>query len=493
MGPYAGQINRASDGGVGPNTDGAAAAGAGAGSGAVLGSGNLPGSPEILTVSQLNNRARTMLERQFTAVWVSGEISNLKRDATGHLWFCLKDQGALLACVMFRRDAQALKAPLKDGAQVLACGRLTIYPQSGRYQLVASRLELRGAGALQAAFEALKARLQAEGLFAPGRKRALPYLPRRVAVVSSPTGAVIRDIVHVATRRFPNASLLLVPCRVQGADSVPDILKAMAKVAALAEQGLIDGVICARGGGSLEDLWAFNDEQVARAIHACPVPVVSAVGHETDFTIADFVADLRAPTPSAAAELVFPVKSELTFQLERLLGRANRAVRQFLAKQRYRLRALRAELGDGKSQLLQMQQLLAAQLERLSTGLRRRLVQRRRYLDQVVRRLHSLHPQVRLTKLRSRLEALDGNLYRTAPRQLLLRRQRLHALMQRLDALSPLAVLGRGYSIALTADEKAVRNSAQVAVGDALRLRLCRGEVVVRVEATNTQQLNQER
>jgi exodeoxyribonuclease VII large subunit len=436
----------------------------------------------ILTVTQLNGKARQLLERNFTQVQVAGEISNLKHDRSGHRYFCLKDAGGVINAALFRREAMALRFDLKDGLQVVATGNVTIYGPSGRYQLVINRLAVRGAGALQAAFEELTARLQAEGLFARERKRRLPLVPRRVAVITSPTGAVLRDILHVSARRFPNAQILLVPCRVQGPDCAAQVARAIERVSAQREVLGLDVLIVARGGGSLEDLWGFNDERVARAIAGCAMPVVSAVGHETDFTIADFVADVRAPTPSAAAELVFPQKSELILRLQRLQARVGEGVRRDLQRQRLRLRALRAELGDGKRPLWVQTQRLGALHGRLEAAQRRVLAERRARLTGLDRRLATLHPHVRLEGLKVRVEASEERLTRQIRRQLQARRDRLAGLGLRLDALSPLAVLGRGYGIVMNEHGNALRRADEARPGERLHIRLSEGTLSARVD-----------
>ena len=436
----------------------------------------------VLSVTQLNAQARTLLERSFASVAVQGEIAGVKVDGAGHTWFCLKDRGGLVNAVLFRGNARGLRVPLKDGVQVVAHGRLTIYGPTGRYQFVVSHLEAQGEGALQAAFEALKAKLQAEGLFAAERKRRLPLLPRRVAVVTSPSGAVIRDIVHVGQRRFPNAQILVVPCRVQGEECAASVTAALRYLASRVAGLRVDTIIVARGGGSLADLWGFNSEDVARAIAASPVPVVSAVGHETDFTIADFVADVRAPTPSAAAELVFANKSDLTARLYQLSQRQRHATVRRLAAHRLRLRALHAELGDGKRPLLVQAQRLSHMGHRLQRGLRETLRRDRARLAMVTQRLHGLHPRVRLQHFKGRVQAAHDRVRGQAARTIDRRRQGVGAAMQRLHDLSPLAVLGRGYAIVGSGPNAVARCADEVAVGSRLHIRLAQGALWARVE-----------
>jgi exodeoxyribonuclease VII large subunit len=462
---------------------------------------------EPLSVSEVNLRARGLLEKQFGVLHVSGELSSTRYDAAGHRWFCLKDAKSVLWAVMFRRDAAALRWPAKDGDQAIARGRLTIYPANGKYQIVVQHLEPAGAGALQAAFEELKRRLQAAGLFDPQRKRRLPLLPRRVAVITSPTGAVIRDIVQVARRRFPRCDLLVLAVRVQGADCGAGIAAAIERAGSLGGDQACDLLICARGGGSLEDLWGFNDERVAMALARSPIPTVSAVGHETDFTIADFVADVRAPTPSAAAELVFPIYGELVQGLLQAQLRLAQGMRRRLSAQRLVLRALRSELGDGRRQLNPRQQALSLLQQRLARGFAAQLQRQRQRQQRLLQGLQRAHPQRRLAglralhlgtqrQLRGALEAglrrrrtrLQGvapsQLMRAAGRQLQGHRQHLTQLTDRLQALSPLAILGRGYSIVRDAAGRVVRDARAVAPGDALQVRPQHGQLRVQVVYT---------
>ncbi len=437
-----------------------------------------------LSVSEVNQQARQLLERHLARVAVLGEISNLKT-VSGHRYLTLKDATSQLAAVLFRRDAEALRFALEDGLRVVATGRLTIYAPYGRYQMVIERVEPQGAGALQLAFEQLKSRLDQEGLFAAERKRALPLVPHRVAVVTSATGAVMRDIIHVATRRYPRADLLLIPARVQGPTSATSIVAALNHVAGHATHLGVDLIIVARGGGSLEDLWGFNDETVVRAIAAMPVPVVSAVGHETDYTLADFVADRRAPTPSAAAEIVFPVYSELLSDLRRPIDRAARALRRDLSGQRHRLSSLRARLGDGRRVVHDGQQRLALVQMRAGEALRRRVLRQRLQIVELNGRFESLHPRARLTHMRGSLRLVEERLVRAAKARIERQRTAIGAMQRRLDALSPLGVLERGYSIVLDARGHAVGRAADLRVGDEIQIRLAQGRLEAVVRATH--------
>jgi len=435
---------------------------------------------QALTVTQVNLRARLLLEKTFGLVTVAGEVSG-HRIVSGHHYFGLKDRESQLSAVWFRREAAQSHVELRDGLEVLASGKLTIYGAQGRYQIIVERLLERGAGAQQAAFEALKARLAAEGLFAEERKRALPLLPRRVAVVTSPTGAVIRDIIEVATRRFANANLLLVPTRVQGAEAVPQIVAALRRASTEAARLGLDVLIVARGGGSVEDLSCFNDEEVARAVCAAPIPVVSAVGHETDFTICDFVADVRAPTPSAAAELVFPIKSELAAMLEDGVARGHAALARDLTRRRMHVRALRAELGDARSPLRERAQRLSQARLANEEALRRSLMRRRLALREQETRVVRHDPKLRLRDVRTRLHNARARLEWLTRQQLAESRARLRSVAQRLEALSPLAVLERGYALVIDPRGRAVRRPADVAAGERLDIRVAAGSFAATV------------
>jgi exodeoxyribonuclease VII large subunit len=437
--------------------------------------------PKPLTVSQLNQQARLLLERSFARVTVVGEISGHKI-VQGHHYFSLKDERAQVNAVLFAREAKGLRIPLRDGAQVIATGKLSIYPQYGRYQLVLDSIEPQGAGALAAAFEQLKARLAAEGLFDPAKKRRLPRLPRRVAVVTSPTGAVIRDILHVAARRFPRANILLVPSRVQGAESAPQLVRAISRISAMAPGLGVDVLVLARGGGSLEDLWCFNDEKVARAIASCPIPVVSAVGHETDFTIADFVADVRAPTPSAAAELCFPIYSELVAALSERRQRCQAGLRRLVEHKRLQLRAARGELYDARSLVRHERQRLAQLVATSQRALSGQITRRQKALQTLERRVAAHHPRSHLREVRGRLESARSRVELSLRQRLTSMRARLAACEARLGDLSPLQVLERGYAIVHGPDGRALRAATEVKRGDPLTVRLHEGRLLAQVK-----------
>lgn len=443
---------------------------------------------KVLSVSELTGNIKRLLEKQVGQVAVSGEITNLRAQASGHVYFTLKDAGAQLACVLFRNTSVPHRALLADGQKVLLTGDVTVYEARGQYQLIVSSAELQGVGALQAAFERLKEKLAAEGLFKLERKRKLPRYPQRIGLVTSPTGAAIRDVLHVIQRRQPGLEIIFVPCRVQGEGAAAEVARAVRLLNAFSAGGpeqvrkregekvgeasgapshfptfplshppKLDLILVTRGGGSLEDLWAFNEEAVARAIFESAVPVVSAVGHEIDFTIADFVADLRAATPSAAAELI----TEGAF-----------ASREFVADASARLRQLaRQHLEAAEESFAQVRHRLAL------AHPRRRMQEWAQRLDDANVAL-SRETKTQLRERRHRLDQAAGHLQRLKPTaQLALRREQLTALTSRLRLLSPENVLARGYSITTDAvTGQVIRRAAQVNTGQKLRTRVSEGE-----------------
>ncbi len=434
--------------------------------------------PRVLSVFELVRAARATMEARFADVRVQGEISGLKASGPGHLYFTLKDEAAQLDCVMFSREVARLKFRPDNGMLLRCRGRLTIFEGRGKFQLAVTAMEPAGAGALALAFEQLKQRLATEGLFDPERKRPLPFLPRRIGVVTSPTGAVIRDIIKVAHRRFP-VPILLSPTPVQGEGAALQIIAALARLAQIPD---VDVIIVARGGGSLEDLWAFNDEGLARAIAACPVPVISAVGHETDFTIADFVADLRAPTPSAAAERAVPMAEDLAGEMQLGTRRLHRAMESELRACRLRLERGRATLGDPRRWFDQRRQRLDDLASRVTSALRASTVRRRQALRETEARLLRAHPQRRIAEQRAALTAIERRLGDGASGLLSSRRRALESLTGKLGALSPLRVLDRGYSLTLGPDGRLVTRAADVTAGDAVTVRLREGGFAARVE-----------
>ena len=436
----------------------------------------------VCTVSELAMRIKASLEEQFPAVWVEGEISNLRTPSSGHAYFTLKDDGAQLRCVLFRGRGRRVAFQPEDGMQVLAFGGLDVYVARGEYQLVVELLEPKGVGALQLAFEQLKRRLEAEGLFDAARKRPLPSFPRTIGIVTSPTGAAVRDMLHVIGRRFADLRILITPVRVQGEEAPGEIVRALRDLQEIAE---LDVVIVGRGGGSIEDLWAFNDERVARAIAACRVPVISAVGHETDFTIADFVADLRAPTPSAAAELVVQEKLQVARALVDLYENLKQGMAGRLDRERARIESLakRRVLTDAARALRDLHRRLDDLTARLTLGVRGSQRQVAHRLSLARNALRSLNPVARIANGTALLSQLRGRLASAAVHSVKASRHRFDAAVGQLDSLSPLAVLGRGYSLTrLLPSGAIVRSAAQTRPGDAVEILLHRGALDARVE-----------
>jgi exodeoxyribonuclease VII large subunit len=433
---------------------------------------------EVLSVSQLNNRARLLLEDVFSGIWVEGEISNLAKPASGHIYFTLKDSQAQVRCALFRQNAARVRQALRDGLAVKVRGKVSLFEGRGDYQLILDTVEPAGDGALRLAFEALKEKLSGEGLFAAENKLALPKHPKRIGIVSSPTGAVIRDIISVFRRRAPQVELTLIPTAVQGRDATGQIVRALH----LADRKGFDALILARGGGSLEDLWCFNEEAVARAIAACSTPIVSAVGHETDVSISDFVADVRAPTPSAAAELLAPDSSELVQRLHNLQRRLHLRMHNRLERERMRLDGLSRRLRHPGERLRQQAQQLDDLEMRMQRAFERQLNNRRERLARLETRLAGQHPGRTLKLLRQRLDSLAERLPRAIREGLKQRRLQLQSQVQTLNAVSPLATLGRGYSILLDERHRAIRSAADTHPGQRLKARLADGELDVRVE-----------
>jgi exodeoxyribonuclease VII large subunit len=430
----------------------------------------------IYSVTELSREIKGTLEGKFPDIWVTGEVSNFRPAGSGHLYFTLKDQAAQLRAVCFRNQARYLKFKPQDGISVIARGRLSVYEARGEYQLYVEFLEPAGLGALQLAFEQLKAKLASEGLFDSARKKTLPVLPRAVGIVTSPSGAAIRDILRVLRRRYPNMNVLIFPARVQGEGAAADIT---AGIEYFNRHALADVLIVGRGGGSLEDLWAFNEEPVARAIAASKIPVISAVGHETDFTIADFAADLRAPTPSAAAELVVHRKQDFTAELEHRARRMTQVLCLRLSEARELLTGLR---------LHRVFQTVAARVTERAQGVDEALAEINRLMLQKLSDCRhrwletstgvSRYDLSRLVSLkRAALAERDARLSTEFSRYLTGRQARLAQVTAILSERSPLTVLNRGYAITRDAAGKILRDAAQVAVGEDISVHLARGEL----------------
>jgi len=443
---------------------------------------NFGSQRRVYTVSELTQEIKGLFDKQFPDVWVTGEVSNFRAASSGNLYFILKDANTQLRAVCFRNLARYLKFKPQDGIAVIARGRLSVYEARGEYQLYVEYLEPAGLGALQLAFEQLKQKLAAEGLFDPTRKKPLPMLPRAVGVVTSPTGAVIRDIVRILRRRFPNLSILLYPVKVQGQGAAEEIA---AGLAYFNRHPLADVLIVARGGGSIEDLWAFNEEAVARAIAASKLPVISAVGHETDFTIADFVADLRAPTPSAAAELVVRPRQDLEAELDYRARRMAQILRLKLSEARQRLTELRMHrvFQTLAERLREKAQQVDDGVVALERALRARLhAARQQWLSASAGIVRYDFPRL-LGLKRAALAERTRTLETEFRRYLADRRNRWAQLAAILKERSPLTILNRGYSITRDAAGKIVRDAAQVALGDDISVRLARGELGATVKS----------
>jgi exodeoxyribonuclease VII large subunit len=445
----------------------------------------------VLSVTELTIRVRDLLETEFYEVWVEGELSNCRVWNTGHLYFTLKDESSQIKGVIFRSALRYLKFKPGDGVRVVARGKISVYEPKGEYQIVCEHMEPQGLGALQLAFDQLKKRLQAEGLFDQDRKRPLAALPRKIGIVTSLDGAAIRDIINVLRRRYANAHLVIRPTRVQGDGAAAEIAQGVRSIGRVPG---VDVVIVGRGGGSIEDLWAFNEEPVARAISRSPVPVISAVGHETDFTIADFVADLRAPTPSAAAELVVSAKDAFYDRIDRLHDRLRSA-------ERHRIQSLsrRVHVAAGRPAFagfpgrVALRGRHAAELSHgLARAARMRLAGGGRRLQQLQRQLDAFGVAARLAAIRTRLVAADGRLAGAIARRRHRAIAQLAASAGRLESLSPLAVLGRGYAVAWNADKtRVLRDTSTVAAGDRVRVTLSRGELDCDVRSVDPEGRNE--
>jgi len=437
---------------------------------------------DVYSVSRLNMTARKLLEQGLARIWLEGELSNISRPSSGHLYFTLKDSKAQIRGAMFRSRNQLLRFAPKEGMQVLVRAKISLYEPRGDYQLIAEAMQEAGDGVLQQAFDALKLKLEAEGLFKPETKQPIPALPARIGVITSPSGAAIRDVLSVLKRRFPAIPVVIYPVPVQGKDAGKEIA-AMLQTAA--ERRECNVLILTRGGGSLEDLWAFNEESVARAIHDCPIPLISAVGHEVDFTIADFVADQRAPTPSAAAELVSPDQAEWQAQIQGLENRSVRTLQQLLADSRERLRWLEQRL-----QLRHPGQLLRQQAQRLDELEQRTALAMNSYfnklqysLNEALGRLKQSTPGHRINRTELQRQALTQRLRSAINERLQAGQQRLAVACKSLDTISPLATLERGYAIVTRqTDNHVLHNAEAVKTGEQVEARLARGRLLCTID-----------
>jgi exodeoxyribonuclease VII large subunit len=434
---------------------------------------------KVFTVAELTRQIRGALETKFGAVWVQGEISNYRPQPSGHRYFTLKDQRAAISCVIFRSTLPPNAPPIADGAQVQLYGNVTVFEARGQYQLNVQILQTRGAGLLQAKFEALKRKLEADGLFDSARKRLLPKFPKRIGIVTSPSGAAIRDILNVLSRRAPNVHVLINPVRVQGIGAAAEIAVAIKEFGRPNESWEpIDLIVLARGGGSIEDLWEFNEEIVARAIFHSPIPIVSAVGHEIDFTIADFVADLRAPTPSAAAELIVPDSAELSRRVIDLRNCLQKCLRNFLQQSLTRLRFL-SERTIAR-ELMQRMRDARQQLDLSSESLRRKLKQfvadSRAALATRAQELKTHDPRRELVLCRTRIAEIERRIVTQAPNLLRTTRQRFERVEGILRVVGPEATLRRGYSITTDAAGKVIQTVAAARPKSKIKTRVVDGE-----------------
>ncbi|MFU1517788.1 exodeoxyribonuclease VII large subunit [Vreelandella alkaliphila] len=441
----------------------------------------MPDTPQALSVSQLNQRAKQTLERDVGEVWVEGELSNVSRPASGHIYFTLKDDRAQIRCALFRQRARFVAAPMRDGDQVKLRGRVSLFEPRGDYQLIADAVQAAGLGELLAAFERLKAQLEGEGVFA--NTRPLPFPPRKILILSSASGAAIRDVLAVLAARWPLADVTLIPVPVQGAEAAPAMISALGL---LNRQARLDPdqdvVLITRGGGSLEDLWAFNNEHLARAIFHSRLPVMSAVGHEVDVTLADFAADMRAPTPSAAAERLVPDQHALKQQLTQAENRLQRAMQARLERDSQRLDTLRARLRHPGEQLERQRQHVTDLCQRLQRAMQQTVQQQQTRVTQLSKRLAS-QDMARLHRAeQERVSQLQRRLANAMQRALEVRQARLSSAARELNAISPLAVLGRGYAIAQDEKGQVIRRAEDTAPGQKLSLRLGEGRLNVEVK-----------
>jgi len=441
---------------------------------------NLQPERRSLTVSELTARIRDLLAKNFLHVLVEGEVSNCREAQSGHIYFTLKDDKAQVRCVWFRQQMRGVKFRPEDGLKVTLSGSIGVYESRGEYQIYVEALDPAGRGALQLAFEQLKKKLESEGLFLAQHKKPLPLLPSRIGLITSPKGAAVRDVVRILRRRFPNVHVMLLPVRVQGEGAAGEIARALRF---FNQRQQVDVLIVARGGGSMEDLWAFNEEIVARAIFESAIPVISAVGHETDFTIADFVADVRASTPSAAAEIVVQTRREFDKHIVNLRDALGEQLRYRILVLSRRVHELGARRGFRRplDLLRQQRQRADEQTARLAHGLRSRLAQSRRRFTLAHLGIARFDFRARIATVRRRLDQQSAELGLRAERMLRARRERLERLRLQLEERGPLQVLERGYAIATDAAGNVLRSSEQVAIGDTVAIRLQRGKLISEV------------
>ncbi len=436
----------------------------------------------ILTVTELTQEIKDILEDRFPDIWVEGEVSNLRIPSSGHIYFTLKDDFSQIRAVLFRPQARTLRFLPEDGLQIICRGRVSLYEKRGEYQLILETIEPKGIGALQLAFLQLKERLEKEGLFDPSHKRPIPFLPQTIGIVTSPTGAVIQDMIQIIQRRFENVRLLLYPVRVQGEEAPQEIVEA---IEYFNSQKDVDVLIVGRGGGSLEDLWAFNEERVARAIYHSRIPIISAVGHETDYTISDFVADLRAPTPSAAAELVVKEKKELTNTLNTMVTRLETQMLQHIEDLRIDLSSLQKGLIDPRKRVEMDSNKVIDLSNRVSLLVNWIVKRKREEHEHINSRLYLRKPTKLIENIKLFVNDEKRQLSQNLKHILQIKREKLSGVIGKLDSLSPLSILQRGYSITRKLPSlKILRRSSDVEEGDQVEVRLHEGSLICEVEKT---------
>jgi len=435
-------------------------------------------SQEVISVSEVNKRAKNLLEKEFSSTWIEGEISSFTAHSSGHWYFTIKDEKSSLSCVMFSYDNNKILFEPQVGDNLIINGKISLYSPTGRFQLNVKHIELAGEGALLRAFEQLKFKLEKEGLFDPDNKRQLPQMPKKIGIVTSSDGAVFQDVINVLGRRSPNIELILIQTAVQGEKAPPEICSAISKASSIKD---IDAIILARGGGSIEDLWAFNNESVARAIHHSDIPIISAVGHETDFTIADFVADLRAPTPSAAAEILSQSYSQLNESLEGYKQLIANAIASLIKREFQELQNLSKRLRHPGDKLRELSQKLDNTETYIMKSMQNHLLSQRNNLNLQSSKLLQQSPVQNLQESKHKLSDLSKSLTFLISQISKEKRSSLLALSSTLEAVSPLAVLNRGYSILTTKRGKVVTSEKEVAVGEELTAKLKEGEIRTKV------------
>ena len=435
-------------------------------------------SQEVISVSEVNKRAKNLLEKEFSSTWIEGEISSFTAHSSGHWYFTIKDEKSSLSCVMFSYDNNKILFEPQVGDNLIINGKISLYSPTGRFQLNVKHIELAGEGALLRAFEQLKFKLEKEGLFDPANKRQLPQMPKKIGIVTSSDGAVFQDVINVLGRRSPNIELILIQTAVQGEKAPPEICSAISKASSIKD---IDAIILARGGGSIEDLWAFNNESVARAIHNSDIPIISAVGHETDFTIADFVADLRAPTPSAAAEILSQSYSQLNESLEGYKQLIANAITSLIKREFQELQNLSKRLRHPGDKLRELSQKLDNIETYIKKSMQNHLLSQRNNLNLQSSKLLQQSPVQNLQGSKHKLSDLSKSLTFLISQISKEKRSSLLALSSTLEAVSPLAVLNRGYSILTTKRGKVVTSEKEVEVGEELTAKLKEGEIRTKV------------